>query len=106
MCLHPEVQAKAQAEVDSVLGLDWHRLPTFCDRSELPYVNAIVLELLRWNPAVPLGMKQHYLVWWDITLTLLKVLRISYHKTICTKDGISRRAQLSGRTSGTPTVAS
>ncbi|KAI0089003.1 cytochrome P450 [Irpex rosettiformis] len=56
MCLHPEIQARAQEEVDSILGLDWHRLPTFSDRESLPYVNAIVLELLRWNPAVPLGL--------------------------------------------------
>lgn len=55
MCLHPEIQARAQAEVDSVVGSDWHRLPSFADRANLPYVNATVLELLRWNPAVPLG---------------------------------------------------
>lgn len=53
--LNPEIQARAQAELDSVLGNTWQRLPTFADRERLPYVNAIVLELLRWNPAVPLG---------------------------------------------------
>ena len=55
MTLHSEIQARAQTEIDSVLGRDWRRLPSFDDRPNLPYVNAIALELLRWNPAVPLG---------------------------------------------------
>ncbi|KAF7797385.1 hypothetical protein EIP86_008580 [Pleurotus ostreatoroseus] len=53
--LYSDIQEHAQAEIDSVLGRGWQRLPTFDDRQKLPYVNAIVLELLRWNPAVPLG---------------------------------------------------
>ncbi|CAL1708515.1 unnamed protein product [Somion occarium] len=56
MILHPLVQARAQAELDSVLGKSWERLPAFFDRDSLPYVNAIVLELYRWNPSVPLGL--------------------------------------------------
>ncbi|KAJ3553877.1 hypothetical protein NM688_g3387 [Phlebia brevispora] len=56
MTLHPEIQTRAQAEIDSVIGKGWQRLPTFADRERLPYVNAIVLELLRWHPAVPLGL--------------------------------------------------
>ncbi|TBU29405.1 cytochrome P450 [Dichomitus squalens] len=56
MTLWPDVQTRAQAELDSVLGASWTRLPTFADRPKLPYVNAIVLEVLRWNPAVPLGL--------------------------------------------------
>lgn len=55
MTLHSEIQAHAQAELDSVVGGSFQRLPTFSDRGSLPYVNAIVLEVLRWNPAVPLG---------------------------------------------------
>ncbi|KAI0747137.1 cytochrome P450 [Daedaleopsis nitida] len=56
MTLWPDIQARAQAELDSVLGPSCTRLPTFSDRARLPYVNAIVLEVLRWNPAVPLGL--------------------------------------------------
>ncbi len=52
--LYPEVQAKAQAELDAVIG-HGTRLPTFDDRPQLPYIDAIVLEVLRWNPVVPLG---------------------------------------------------
>ena len=50
----PEVQRRAQAELDSVVGRD--RLPTFADAPRLPYVCAIVREVLRWRPAVPWGM--------------------------------------------------
>jgi hypothetical protein len=35
MVLHPEVFAKAQKEIDSVVGTD--RLPSFSDRASLPY---------------------------------------------------------------------
>lgn len=53
MTLYPEVQRKAQAEIDAVVGKD--RLPTFQDRDHLPYVDAICMELLRWLPVGPLG---------------------------------------------------
>lgn len=53
MASYTAVQAKAQAELDTVVGPD--RLPEFSDRSNLPYVNAIISELLRWQPVVPLG---------------------------------------------------
>lgn len=56
MTLHPSILARAQAELDALLGTSYTRLPTFADRAKLPYVNAIVLEVLRWNPAVPLGL--------------------------------------------------
>jgi hypothetical protein len=46
MVLYPDVQVKAQAELDNVLGPD--RLPEFEDRENLPYINAICLETLRW----------------------------------------------------------
>ncbi|OBZ77609.1 O-methylsterigmatocystin oxidoreductase [Grifola frondosa] len=56
MTLHPNIQACAQAELDVVLGSSWSRLPTFSDRSKLPYISAVVQELLRWMPTVPLGL--------------------------------------------------
>lgn len=52
MVLHPDVQAKGQEEIDSVLGRD--RLPTFADRLSLPYVEAIYREVMRLHPPVPL----------------------------------------------------
>ncbi|KAK0185199.1 cytochrome P450 [Armillaria mellea] len=53
--LYPEVQARAQAEVDAVIG-HGIRLPDFDDRPQMPYINAVVLEVLRWNPVVPLAV--------------------------------------------------
>ena len=53
MTLYPEVQEKAQAEIEAVIGQD--RLPSAEDRDRLPYVNAVYLEVLRWNNVAPLG---------------------------------------------------
>jgi hypothetical protein len=53
MLLCPDVQARAQAEIDSVVGIA--RLPVFEDRPSLPYIEAVLRETLRWHPAVPLG---------------------------------------------------
>ncbi|EIW84569.1 cytochrome P450 [Coniophora puteana RWD-64-598 SS2] len=54
MVLHPEVQERAFAEICRVCGSD--RLPTFEDRPALPYVDAVVREMHRWYPVVPLGI--------------------------------------------------
>ncbi|KAF9070685.1 cytochrome P450 [Rhodocollybia butyracea] len=54
MVLYPEVQIKARRELDSVIGSC--RLPDFSDRGSLPYIDAIVKEVLRWNPVAPLGL--------------------------------------------------
>ena len=51
---HPEVQAKAQAELDTIVGST--RLPTFEDRSSLPYITAIAKESIRWQSIAPLGI--------------------------------------------------
>jgi len=53
MALYPEVQKKAQAEIDAVIGPN--RLPDFEDRHLLPYINAVVKELMRWNLVTPLA---------------------------------------------------
>nr|BAK09445.1 cytochrome P450 [Postia placenta] len=58
MTLHPEIQRKAQAEVDHVIGLD--RLPKVSDRPRLPYVEGLIKEAFRWNPVFPLALP-HYL---------------------------------------------
>ncbi|KAJ3549201.1 hypothetical protein NMY22_g974 [Coprinellus aureogranulatus] len=54
MIMNPEIQKKAQAEIDSVVGTD--RLPAITDRSSLPYIRSIMAEVLRWHPPVPLGI--------------------------------------------------
>ncbi|KAF8693198.1 cytochrome P450, partial [Rhizoctonia solani] len=47
MAMHPEVQAKAQAEVDSVLC--GKRFPEIEDRQSMPYVQAVIKEVFRWR---------------------------------------------------------
>ncbi|KAJ7800174.1 cytochrome P450 [Mycena olivaceomarginata] len=54
MLLHPDTQKMAQLEIDSVVGRD--RLPTFEDKPTLPYITAVVNEVLRWRPVTPLGI--------------------------------------------------
>lgn len=54
MALFPDVQRKAQQELDAVLGGD--RLPQCEDRDNLPYVNALVKEVFRWHPVAPMGV--------------------------------------------------
>jgi len=51
--VHPEAQRKAQAEIDRVIGND--RLPKLVDMPNLPYTDAFVKEVFRWNPVTPLG---------------------------------------------------
>ncbi|KAH7920189.1 cytochrome P450 [Leucogyrophana mollusca] len=54
MVLNPQIQQRAQEEIDAIVGTD--RLPTFGDRDSLPFVEAIIRETLRWHPVLPLGL--------------------------------------------------
>ena len=54
LLLYPEVQSRAQAEIDYVIGRS--RLPAFSDRPKLPYVDAVCKEILRWRLVLPLGV--------------------------------------------------
>ncbi|PHH80736.1 hypothetical protein CDD80_84 [Ophiocordyceps camponoti-rufipedis] len=53
MMLFPDVQRKAQQEIDRVVGP--HRLPNLEDRANLPYIQAVIKELGRWYTIVPMG---------------------------------------------------
>ncbi|KAF2230069.1 putative cytochrome P450 oxidoreductase [Viridothelium virens] len=52
LTLNPEVQRKAHAEIDEVVGHD--RSPTWEDFARLQYINMIVKEGHRWRPILPL----------------------------------------------------
>ena len=54
MLVHPEYQKRAQAELDKVIGSS--RLPTVEDIADLPYIEAILKEVLRWKPVTPLAL--------------------------------------------------
>ncbi|XP_050257816.1 cytochrome P450 78A5 [Quercus robur] len=52
MVLHPDIQAQAQSEIDTVVGTS--RLVSDSDLPNLPYLHAIVKETLRMHPPGPL----------------------------------------------------
>ncbi|KAH8822723.1 cytochrome P450 [Flagelloscypha sp. PMI_526] len=54
MKMFPEIQEIARSQVDAVVGR--HRLPTFEDLPRLPYLQAIIYEMLRLAPPAPLGV--------------------------------------------------
>ncbi|KAJ7142235.1 cytochrome P450 [Mycena epipterygia] len=58
MLANPDAQKKAQMEIDTVIGQG--QLPHFNDEESLPYVSALVKEVLRWQPVTPIGVP-HFL---------------------------------------------
>ncbi|KZT03211.1 cytochrome P450 [Laetiporus sulphureus 93-53] len=73
MMLYPDICKKAQAEIDQVIGTS--RLPDFSDRSSLPYLERVLLEVYRayldsWNCPLPLG-----------TLNQFKTAAVAYSST-------------------------
>jgi len=53
MVHHPEVQKRAQEEIDTVLE---GRQPNLNDMEKLPYLRACIKEAMRWKPNVPTGV--------------------------------------------------
>ncbi|CAE6530860.1 unnamed protein product [Rhizoctonia solani] len=53
MVLYPEVQKKAQEELDTVVGNS--RLPKIEDQAQLGYIERILQETLRWGPIGPIA---------------------------------------------------
>jgi cytochrome P450 len=68
MIAFPEVQRKAQAEIEAVIGEA--RIPVWSDYDTLPYVATVVKETMRWRPTAPLGFP-HALSEGSIQPTLL-----------------------------------
>ena len=54
MAQHPQIQKKAQEELDSLIGSD--RMPAITDRGKLPYIEAIIKEVMRWKVALPFAI--------------------------------------------------
>lgn len=52
LIMHPEVQRKAQMEIDTVIGTE--RLPNAGDIERLPYLQAMLKENARWHTVAPL----------------------------------------------------
>lgn len=66
--MHPEVQKRAQRELDDVVGQE--RIPSFEDVDRLPYIQAIVLEVTRWHTVLPYGL----LLWIHLLSVILTAL--------------------------------
>eukprot|EP01065_Artemidia_motanka_P046321 TRINITY_DN6992_c0_g3_i3.p1 TRINITY_DN6992_c0_g3~~TRINITY_DN6992_c0_g3_i3.p1 ORF type:complete len:535 (+),score=182.19 TRINITY_DN6992_c0_g3_i3:63-1667(+) len=54
LCNYPETQRKVQEELEREVGPG--RLPSYEDRDRLPYLNAVILELMRWKHFAPFGL--------------------------------------------------
>ncbi|EJT98919.1 cytochrome P450, partial [Dacryopinax primogenitus] len=50
---HPHIMRAAQESIDVVCGL---RPPSFEDREKLPYIEALIKEMMRWGSGVPAGI--------------------------------------------------
>ncbi|KAF8908373.1 cytochrome P450 [Mucidula mucida] len=55
MAVYPDVQKRAQAEIENTLGAG--HLPTLDDRDAMPFVRALIKEVIRWGPVAPLGLR-------------------------------------------------
>lgn len=55
MCHHPEVQKTVMAEIDEFIKLNG-RLPTFAERTQLPYCISVIKESMRHRPTTPFGL--------------------------------------------------
>merc|ERR1712241_1328853 len=55
MVRYPEIQSKVQHELDTVVG--HNRLPNMEDKRNLPYVEAVIMEIQRHACIVPLGLR-------------------------------------------------
>lgn len=53
MATHPEIQRRAQTELDDTVGLE--NLPHASDLGRLVYLNAVLKEVLRYAPIANLG---------------------------------------------------
>ncbi len=120
MLLHPEVQRKAQRELDDIVGP--LRFPEFSYQSSMPYLAAIckevsvidmrlsmlrthiksILQVLRWRPVLPLGLTLHCSV--SSAIMCLQFVKLScapWPRMIYTKDIIYQTDQSLLSTLGT-----
>lgn len=96
--LYPETQRKAQDEIDLVVGRD--RLPDFSDQPNLPYVNALCKEVLRWQSVAPLCESVHMFFLIIGILISLQLSHMQSLKMMSTEASSCPRALLSWRIHG------
>jgi hypothetical protein len=106
MTLYPEVQRRAQAEMDQNVGHS--RLPDFSDEGALPYVEAVLKEVLRWHPVTPLGVFLLYLHTSSrvtVTRLLFQLSHTRSWRVTPTRGTTFLQVRRSYRTRGTPLLS-
>ena len=93
MVMHPDIQARAQAKIDSVVGSG--RGVKGADLPNLPYVHAIVKEILCVHPPDPLlswpRLAIHYTIAFHVGFNLLPGDRTNtYTSTVPTEKSFCR----------------
>jgi cytochrome P450 len=83
MALNPDIQPRAQEAIDKVVGTG--RLPDFSHN--IPYVDAIVREVLRWGPVAPMGIYDFIRDHLTPTLTCFhaQVVHMQLHRMMYTR---------------------
>lgn len=95
MTLFPDVQRRAHEEVDRVVGSK--RLPEFSDQENLPYITAIVKEILRWAPPFPLG--EHPVYPFDTLIFLALAYDVRSHTQQVSRILLQHQTSTTGTTS-------
>lgn len=54
MAEHQDVQKKIHAEIDELIGRE--RTPNWADHTDLPYTEAVLMEVQRWKTVVPINL--------------------------------------------------
>ncbi|KFM59350.1 Cytochrome P450 18a1, partial [Stegodyphus mimosarum] len=54
MAAYPDVQKQVQTEIDEVISRE--RLPTWKDHLQMPYTEAVIMELMRWKTIIPINI--------------------------------------------------
>ena len=107
MTLYPEVQRKVQAELDHQVGNS--RLPNFSDEGALPYVQAVLKEVLRWHPVAPLGVFLPINILFPapvmVTGLLFQVSRTGPRRVTPTRGTTFPQVRQLYRTRGTPLIS-
>ena len=78
MAKYPDVQSRAQKEIDDTIGTE--RLPQIVDRANLPYLDAVIKETMRWNPVLPLS-EARGCIWPRVILTLSQASLVARTRT-------------------------
>uniref|UniRef100_A0A8C8SU94 Cytochrome P450 2J6-like n=2 Tax=Pelusios castaneus TaxID=367368 RepID=A0A8C8SU94_9SAUR len=77
LVLHPNIQENVQKELDDVLGPS--QLICYEDRKNLPYTNAVIHEIQRYNCIAPVGVPRQCVK--DTTLLGLPVPKVQRHSS-------------------------